>query len=171
MTKLADSPYGDLHYVNGEVLNQATVNDPVAYRGGGRGRSLVKWSGDHIRPDGKHEELVLDQYKRDEVRLAQGNAMCGEVTRHLRAPGQSGADTLIETVRFDGVVYEVPIIAKAGIVGAGSSSHPSRFYSDDDRYAFIVQGDGGGKIVQYDMHGTTDESQWTAVAQFRGTPL
>lgn len=143
MSMLADSPYGELRYVNGELLNQATVDDPVAYRGGGRGRSLVKWSGDHIRPDGVHEELVLDQYKRDERHLASG--MVGEVTRHLRAPGQGGADTLIETVRFDGVTYHVPIIAAGGITGTAIVG--GRMIHEGGRYLTTFQNDGN--IVTY----------------------
>lgn len=137
---LADSPYGTLSYVNGELLNNATVDDPVAYRGGGTARSLVKWSGDHIRPDGVHEELVLDQYKRDELKFRAGDPMCGEVTRHLRGPGQSGADTLIETVRVDGIVYEVPIICKQGIT-------VDRFLSQSGEFVTVQQGDGN--LVTY----------------------
>lgn len=169
-TKLAESEYGDLVYANGELLNKATVNDPVAYRGGGRGRSLVKWSGDHIRPDGKHEELVLDQYKRDEAQLAAGDPMCGEVTRHLRGPGQSGADTLIETVRFDGVVYEVPIIAKKGIIGA-VTGRVTRFYTDGGKFCINWQDDTGWPNgVVYDTHDSIDESTWTHVGSVRIDP-
>ena len=151
MSRLASSDYGDLDYVNGELLNRATVDDPVAYRGGGRGRSLVKWSGDHIRPDGVHEELVLDQYKRDEARFRAGDPMCGEVTRHLRGPGQGGADTLIETVRFEGVTYHVPIIAAAGIEGTAIIG--GRVIHDGGRFLSVFQGDGN--IVTYRRDPTT----------------
>lgn len=141
MSQLAVSSYGELAYVNGELLNLALVDDPVAYRGGGRTRSLVKWSGDHIRADGVHEELVLDQYKRDEKRgREQGDWMCGEVTRHLRGPGQGGADTLIETVRVDGVTYHVPIIAAGGIEGTAIIG--GRIVHEGGRYLTIFQGDG-----------------------------
>ena len=162
-----EDDYGRYSMYNGERRLDALVDDPVADRMGSRTRSIGKRSGDHIRSDGTRDELILDQLKRDERHWPR-DPLVGEITRHLRAPGQSGADTLIETVRFDGVTYHVPIIAAAGIVGAGSSTRPSRFYSDDNRYAFIVQGDEGGKIVQYDMRGTSDESQWVAVADFRG---
>jgi hypothetical protein len=44
--KIADSPYGAIHYTNGELENRAHVGDPVAYRGGAKeGGSLVKFSG------------------------------------------------------------------------------------------------------------------------------
>lgn len=46
-------------------------------------------------------------------------------------------------------------------------SRVTRFYSDDGRYCFNVQGDLGGHIVQYDTNGTADEAQWTAVGEFR----
>ena len=65
-------------------------------------------------------------------------------------------------------IFRVPVTAPN--LG-GAAAYPARFASDDGRYVFIVQGDDGGKIVQYDRHGTDDESQWTAVAQFRGVPV
>ena len=55
-------------------------------------------------------------------------------------------------------------------IGGGAASQ-TRFYSDDRRYCFNVQGDGGGKIVQYDTHGSADETTWTPVGQFKAGPL
>ena len=150
--QLADSPYGKLDYFNGELRNDAHVDDPTAYRGGSRHRSLIKWSGDHIRPDGNREELVLDQYKRDERHWHLGDPLVGEKTAHLRAPGQSGADTLIETVRFDGVTYHVPIIAAAGIVGGGAVQGP-RVLHEGGTHITTYQGDGNIVTRRADEHG------------------
>ena len=66
-----------------------------------------------------------------------------------------------------GLELGVPILGTT----APASGTASRFYSDDRRYCFNVQGDEGGKIVQYATHGTTDESRWTAVGEFRAAPV
>ena len=115
---IADSPYGVLEYENGELQNDTKVDDPTAYTVGSRQRSIGMFRADHVRDDGGRESLVTDLYKRDERHYASGDPLVGEFTRHLRAPGQRDASTLIETVRFDGVTYHVPIIAAAGISGA-----------------------------------------------------
>lgn len=52
----------------------------------------------------------------------------------------------------------------------------TRFYSGDGRYGYNVQSDQTpeyphGKIVQYDTHGTTDETQWAAVGLIRPETL
>ena len=113
-------------------------------------------SGDSIRDSGARDELTLDQLKRDERYYAAGNPLVGEKTTHLRGPGQSGADTLIETVRFDGVTYHVPIIAAAGIVGSGGGGPSvSQFYTDDGKYKYTLQSDPVdgkpfGRIVIYE---------------------
>lgn len=61
-----------------------------------------------------------------------------------------------------------------------AGGHTSRFWSDDGVFCFNVQGPASGqpdgKIIQYrtvDAHGhpILDESQWTAVATWSGTPL
>ena len=67
-----------------------------------------------------------------------------------------------------GIEFHVPV---TGVVAA--PPRVSRFYSDDGRYAYNVQGDltpefPHGRIVQYDTKGTVDESQWQAVAVLRG---
>ena len=65
-------------------------------------------------------------------------------------------------MKHDGIVFHVPV------VGAPSQTRISRFYSDDGRYCFNVQGDEGGQIVKYDtwkQDGTPepDESKWVGV--------
>ena len=141
-----EDDYGRYSMYNGERRLDALVDDPVADRMGSRSRSIGKRSGDHLRPDGTRDELILDQLKRDERHWPR-DPLVGEIARHLRAPGQSGADTLIETVRFDGVTYHVPIIAAAGIVGI-SSTRTDRMTSADGRFVTVQQGDGN--FVTYD---------------------
>lgn len=51
--------------------------------------------------------------------------------------------------------------------GGGQVGRVTRFYSDDGRYCFNVQGDVGGKIVQYDTKFMADEAQWVPVGEFR----
>lgn len=74
------------------------------------------------------------------------------------------------TASRKGVIFHVPVTMNGG-TQAAASGRAARFYSDDGRYCFNVQGDDGGKLVQYDTHGSTDEATWTAVATLRGQPL
>lgn len=147
MPELADSSYGTLRYLNGELCNDVKngVDDPTKYRGGSRSRSLVAFSGDALRPDGGREDLVLHQYKRDERYLNQGG-LVGETTTHLRRPGAQEAGTLVQTVRFDGVTYHVPIIAEAGIVGQ-SMTRASDMWSPNG--LMVTQQQDDGNFVTY----------------------
>lgn len=162
---LADSPYGALDYFNGELRNDVKtgIDDPTKYRGGSRGRSLVAFSGDHLRPDGTRDELVLHQYKRDERFLTHGG-MVGETTTHLRRPGTQEAGSLVQTVRFDSVTYHVPIIAAAGIVGQQHAGRVTRFYSDGGKFCINVQDDTGvPRFVVYRVVEGRPESEWQFV--------
>ena len=149
---LIGSRDGDLFFENGELQLDARADDPVGVRMGGRGRSIGKLSGDSLRPDGKRDELTLDQFKRDERYYGRGDRLVGEKTVHLRAPGQSGADTLISTVRFDGVTYHVPIIAAAGIGSSGSVQGP-RVLHEDGAYVTTYQADGNIVTRRADANG------------------
>src|SRR3990167_8282124 len=133
-----EDDYGRYSMYNGERRLDALVDDPVADRMGARSRSIGKRSGAHLRPDGTRDALILHQLKRDE-RYWPAAPLVGEITRHLRAPGQSGADTLIETVRFDGVTYHVPIIAAARIVGGSGGGVSSFLRSPSGQYEMEMQ--------------------------------
>jgi hypothetical protein len=136
-----------------------------------------KISFNRLRPDGQQEELVLLQGKIDERfrppsmggTSGGDTQLVGELRLDLRRPPRPGdpnddAQMIpICQMRYDGIVFHVPV----GL--APSSGRVSRFYSDDGRFCFNVQGDEGGHIVQYDTHGTADETQWTAIGQFRAS--
>ena len=164
--------FGPPGYDN-EVLIVSTVDDPPKVRmaapfGGGLGAL----SYNRLRQDGRLEEVVLLQGKVDERyrppeqggTSTNGTELVGELRLDLRRPSRAG-DTddkrmiPIFQMRHDGIVFHVPV----GL----ASQRVSRFYSDNGRYCFNVQGDEGGQIVRYDTWkpGTSepepDESKWT----------
>ena len=161
---LADSPYGALDYFNGELRNDVKtgIDDPTKYRGGSRGRSLVAFSGDHLRPDGIRDELVLHQYKRDERFLTQGG-MVGETTTHLRRPGTQEAGSLVQTVRFDGVTYHVPIIAEAGIVGQAGQAQTRATDMWSPNGLHVTQQQDDGNFCSYELARPFDKGRFRAL--------
>ena len=155
MTQIADSPYGSLAYVNGELLNTAKVDDPPAYRTGSRTGGLGKFSGDIIRSDGVREECVLLQFKEDE---RHPGSKAGEVTLHLRRPNDDGdsAMVLALTIRHDGLTFHVPANLGSGTSGGDGG----RFYHEGGRFVTIYQGDG--HVVTYDMHVPGWQAVWSS---------
>ena len=83
------------------------------------------------------------------------------------------AEQPVVIVTRRGMRVLVPIHAEGGIVGAVpvAGGLPTAFRSDNGQYHFQVQGDEGGKLVQYDRHGSENPVDWTAVAQWTGTPI
>jgi hypothetical protein len=159
--KIADSPYGAIHYTNGELENRAHVGDPVAYRGGAKeGGSLVKFSGDRIRPDNVLEECVLLQFKEDERH--QGSK-AGEATLHLRRPHADGDAAMVhdDTFRHDGIQFHVP----TNVSSAAPSSSPltggmvQNLVDSSGRYFLRVQEDGN--LVLYDRISGADVAYWS----------
>jgi hypothetical protein len=146
MSTIQENDGGRLDYVNGELRNRSKIDDPVAFRLESPFRSIGKLSGSATE-GGTVRELVLDQFKRDErYWFGSGvpeNAYVGEWTRGIRAPGQDGCDTRIQTVRFDGSTYHVPIIGEVGMTIRGES----RFVHPGGRFVTTFQGDGN--IVTY----------------------
>lgn len=73
-----------------------------------------------------------------------------------------------------GIRFLAPVSIEAGI-NAPVPSRVSRFYSDDGRFCFNVQGPTSGQptgaIIQYDTHDSPDESTWTAVGKVPIEPL
>lgn len=168
---LDNNSEGILTHIGNELLNDSRVNDPSAYRGGSpeTQRSLVKFSGDIILPNGTRQEIVLIQFKQTEhnnqLSGKGGELYIGLAKEDAGTTDDAMIDALVATVK-DGFHFKLPIYAPNL---NQSINHMSRFYSDDGKYCFNVQGDEGGHIVQYDTHGSTDESTWTPVGQFRAT--
>ena len=144
--QLAIDDYGDLRYINGELFSTQRQDDPVGFRGVGRPtqKGIVKFGGSV--GNGSRQEVTYTLHKQDERTF--GQTLAGEIETFVRAPGQSGADTRIETVRFDGVTYHVPIIAAAGIVGAWGGGDRAILRSPNGWYDLEMQDDGN--LVIYD---------------------
>lgn len=124
--------------------------------------NLGAFSGNIKRGDGRHDEKALVMLRLNGPREAQ----CGAVYIATAPPG---SDKVQERFYIDHqqAIFRVPIIAPNL-----TSQIPGRFYTGDGRYCYNVQGDPTpefphGRIVQYDTHGSTDESTWTAVAILR----
>lgn len=163
--------WGYIQYDLNEVQIVSTTDDPPGIRLGklksaGPGRSLGKISFNIVREDGAQEEVVLLQGKR---RYDDPNNQAGELYIGINRGGTGDADMIdVALIHHDGIECRVPIVVPGG--GVASPSRVSRFYSDDHRYCFNVQGDDGGTIVQYAMIGS-DESKWVAVGEFRAVPF
>jgi hypothetical protein len=116
------------------------------------------------RPDGRDEEYGLIQGRLTSDRQS------GALYMAVRPPN---AQEVREVLYIDSAVakFSVPVIAPGGAPSGPGPGRVTRFYSDNGQFCFNVQGDNGGFIVQYDTHGSEDESTWTAVAVFRGTPV
>lgn len=158
---LDENAEGVLKHVGNEVLNDSTVEDPSAYRGGAPStqRSLIKFSGDIL--DGLHrDEVVLIQFKQTEgpdnqLRGRGGEFYLGLKKEDAGSTDDAMIDVLTATVR-DGFHFRLPIYAPnlGGVAGAGS-----RVYSPDRRWCWNYQNDGSE--VMYDTHNSEDESTWT----------
>ena len=95
-----------------EISIVSTVEDPPGLRLAARkGGSLGKVSWNVERSDGRQEEIAQLQGKLDERYRHDPKALAGEVTWHVRKPYADGdsAMVLIETMRYDGVVFHVPV--------------------------------------------------------------
>lgn len=74
---------------------------------------------------------------------------------------------------FDDAMAPVAIFTRSGIrflvpvYGMNQSVAPkvTRFYADNGKYCFNVQGDTDGQIIRYDTHGSADETTWTATGK------
>tara|TARA_R110000868_G_scaffold181331_4_gene422247 strand:+ start:5838 stop:6425 length:588 start_codon:yes stop_codon:yes gene_type:complete len=170
-----------------EVSIISTIDDPPAIRFASPGGGLGKFSGNVIDANGRQEEVVLMQFKNAERdRGTSDEFKGGAMTLHLKNPHVSDDAGMVKIFEADyaGITFCVPVTQ--GVDGGGTftgggtpipgSSRVSRFYSDNGRYCYNVQGDSTeacphGRIVQYDTHGSIDEATWTAVATMQGTPI
>lgn len=183
-----DLPDGQIKPVGqNEVALDSHVDDPPKFRLGVKrlleswGRSLGAFSGDLVHQNGSREEMVLVQLK--ETEDAQGRTTRGgELYVGLKRPGtESKDDAMIDVLVANveqGFHFRLPVYAPnlTGETPLPQSARVSRFWSDDGRYVYNVQGDATpefphGRIVQYATNGTTDESQWTPVAIIRPEKL
>lgn len=132
----------------------------------------------------REEEAVLLQFKQDERWTdldprQDRRALTGVITIHIRNGALDG-DGMVKVLELGYDYLWTPWFQCGNVPGdphapgpvsplLGGSRAPQarRFYSDDGAYCFNVQGDGGGKIVQYATHGSADETTWTAIGQFR----
>lgn len=121
------------------------------------------------RPDGTHDEYayVMGRLTSASPTFPRG----GAVYVAVRPPG---SDTTREVLYLDNerAIFSVPIAAP----NLGPAGRVSRFYSDDGRYCYNVQGDPQpgapfGRMVIYDTHHSQDETTWTAVGTLQGAPL
>ena len=153
---------------------------------------------DHGTPQGpmhyfREEEVVLIQVKQDERWTdldpkQDRRALTGVITIHIRngaLPGDGMVKVLelahdyLWTPWFQcGTVPGDPHAPGpvSPLIGGGPAVKARRFYSDDGRYAYNVQGDAtpdcpNGRLVQYDTHGSDDEATWTAVGTLRAQAL
>lgn len=140
--------------------------DPVKFRmATKRGYGIGVLSINRLRDDGVgHDEVGMIFGKLDDRYPGKLSGMWDIFCQDPSVPGDLGMKRVME-IFHDKVVFHKPVF------GIPAGGRPTRFYSDDGRFCFNVQGDDGGKIVQYNMNGTTDESKWTPVAQFKGTPI
>lgn len=145
-----------------------TFDDPVKLRFGAwrpaDGRpsyyiaaiSMDVLEGDGIEPTRKEKGFIALKLDPDPMI---------EIFLQRRADTTEDRDMIrVFSISEDFAQFHVPV---QGLIAV--APHTTRFYSDDGRYCFNVQGDEGGKIVQYDTRGSADERQWQAIGEFRAT--
>lgn len=181
--------WGYIKYTLNEVEIVSTVEDPPGVRlGAMAGGSLGKISGNRVRADGTHDEVAMIQLKIDErFRPPEAGGigtewgLVGEVRIDIRRPPRPddpNDDKAMEPAArllYDEIQFFKPVRFLDGTI-AQAGGRASRFYSDDGRYCYNVQGDPTeqyphGRIVQYDTHHSSDETTWTSVAILRPVPL
>lgn len=150
-----------------EIELNTTMNDPVKVRlainEGVVESNLGAISWNRSRNDGQHHEDALIGGR------LTANKQGGAVAIAVRPQHGNNNENVREVFYIDdGVaIFRVPIQAPG--LGGASPVKVSRFYSDNGRYCYNVQGDPtpeypSGRIVQYDTHDLDDETQWTPVA-------
>lgn len=141
------------------VEDRVATGDPVAICLHSINETIGKLS-IRMRVGGSWKEVGFIGFKRDErgrTDPAHRDALEVEFWTHIPGRGFEDPDyRRMFAIRHD------------GITSTQASPRVTRFYSDDGRYCFNVQGDAGGHLVQYDTRGTTDETQWVAVAEWKG---
>lgn len=175
--KLAETPYGDLLFRNGELILRATVDDPVAIRVQKRlpesgGNGIGKFSIDALRADGVQEEIGLFIFKADERYPTKADEAVGEVDIFLR-DGKSGSgndDSRMNrklTLSHDKLVSYVPIHAPNLHGGEGvtpvpvpPSGTPDKMRAPGGENELHMQGDRPGALVCY-VTPSPDPKTWS----------
>lgn len=161
------------------TTGQPTLDDPVALRFGSWANPLgrTKWYIAKISLDVlrwvsgaiHRTEIGFLKLAVDELFDMDGKPL-PMVALYLAKNTTGSADSDQQPVAIftrDGIRFLVPVYGM--MTQTGPAPKISRFYSDDGRYCFNVQGDDGGKIVQYDTHGSTNEQLWTPVGTLRAS--
>ena len=170
---------------------QPRHDDPVALRYGAWARPLgrikyylakisldaLHWSGQVNRPH--RTEVGFFKLAIDELYDGDGHPL-PMITLNLTENDSSSNDADMQPVATftrNGIRFYVPVFMEGGqSAGPAAPSRVSRFYSDDGRYVYNVQGDPTpefplGRIVQYNRNNTDDETLWTPVAILRPEAL
>jgi hypothetical protein len=79
-------PWGAIVITNNEVTIESHVDDPPAFRLHSGSESLGKVSFAKVRADGRVDELVLIQGKKDERTRGREDVPYGELTVHVKGP-------------------------------------------------------------------------------------
>lgn len=176
--------WGYMEFGPNEMSIISTVPDPPGIRlaspmmqdsNGQPSNSLGKISFNRLRSDGVQEEVIIIQGKVAGDRFGE-DTLIGELRVDVRGPGDNDAAMfpLLQGF-FDKLVVHVPVeFLKGGNVPISEAQEAkvSRFYSDDGRYGYNVQGDPTpeyphGRIVQYDITGP----EWRPVAILKPVKL
>ena len=84
-----------------------------------------------------------------------------------RTPTSDSDEDMLCVLRISAKGIELDPKGKGGIgINAPVTQAPprvTRFYSDDGQFCFNVQGDGGGKLVKYQVIDGQPESEWPAL--------
>jgi hypothetical protein len=165
-------PWGQVVFHNNEVHIVSTVDDPpaISFIAPGPGTGLGKVS----FKDHAGREVVLLQGK---VSANGGGeiyvgVLDGAKYAALTNMGDRNAldKAMTEVVNIQAGLIEFKVPTN---LATGSAGRVTRFYSDDGRFCFNVQGPGSGQpdgaVIQYDTHHSVDESTWTPVAEFKAT--
>ena len=153
------------------LIYDTTSGDPVALRYRSNNEMRGKHSIDKF-VNGAWRELGFVAYKEDERgRTDPAHQNCLEVEFWSKKAGNSWEDADYERVfaiRHDGVVFYKG--------GASTSGRVTRFFSDNGKFCYNVQGDPAsgpaGRIVVYDTNNNhPDENTWRAVGLITPTPI
>lgn len=186
---LNDTAKGTLTHGGNELLCDSTIDDAAAFRGGAppTQRTVVKYGGDVLMPNGTREEIGQLSFKQSEQHNVVDGRLGGEGYYGLRKPNAGSVDAGMQDIyraypehtnpEYPGgaVVFEVPVIApnlKGGGTGGGSQpSRVTRFYTDNGKFLINWQDDQGTVRaviyrVFYKQDGTEDYIEFVGERQF-----
>lgn len=189
---IADLPHAVLHEVAVNELGfdqkynadgTPTLNDPIKFRFGafiplGANKFYIGCIGfDVLRiKDGKvhRTEVGFLKFAVDEVVDGDKDPvpMVELFLTRNSEDSTDAAEDRVFTVSRKGMTVHVPLVANTvPAPPSPQASRVTRFFSDDGAFCFNVQGDDGGKLVQYRIVDPSDESTWVPVAQWKGQAL